>query len=158
MKMKRDERWAWEGGKQIFSCLTEISSVWIETGYELNSKGSIPIRSKSFLFSTASRPALGPILLPIQLIPGFSFPWGEADDSTPFSGEIKHDRAVPPLPPNVFMTSNPLALSTPTPCVALLYLILTPGACQTDREQAAAANCKRCRSTGFLVFLHRPIF
>jgi hypothetical protein len=72
--MNRNERWAWERGKQIFSYLTEMRSVGTVTGYELNSKGSNPTRGKSFLFSTASRPALGPTLLPIQLISGVSFP------------------------------------------------------------------------------------
>jgi hypothetical protein len=46
------------------------SAVGIATGYELDGRGSIPGRGKIFLFSTASRPALGFTEPPTQWIPG----------------------------------------------------------------------------------------
>jgi hypothetical protein len=58
---------------------------------------------KMFLFSTASRPALGPTQPPIQWYRGL-FPRGlkrqglEADHSPPSSAEVKKGGAIPPLP------------------------------------------------------------
>jgi hypothetical protein len=60
-----------------------------------------------FLFSTASRPVLGPIRPPIQWVPG-NLSLGvkrqgpEAVHSPPSSAEIRNDGAIPPLP-HVFM-------------------------------------------------------
>jgi hypothetical protein len=45
------------------------SSVGIATGYRQDGRGSIRGRGKIFLFSTASRPALGPTQPPIQWVP-----------------------------------------------------------------------------------------
>jgi hypothetical protein len=45
------------------------SSVGIATGYGLDGRVSIPGRGKIFLFSIASRPALGPTQPPIQWVP-----------------------------------------------------------------------------------------
>jgi hypothetical protein len=47
-----------------------MPTVGIATGYGLDGRGSIPSRGKIFLFSTASRPALGPIQPPIQWVQG----------------------------------------------------------------------------------------
>jgi hypothetical protein len=46
------------------------SSAGIATGYEVDGRGSIPGRGKIFLFSTASRPVLGPSQLRILYISG----------------------------------------------------------------------------------------
>jgi hypothetical protein len=56
-----------------------------------------------FLFSTASRPALGATQPPIQSVPGGSFPevkrpGREADQTPPFTAEVKNGAAIPPLP------------------------------------------------------------
>jgi hypothetical protein len=40
------------------------------------SRSSSPGRAEHFLFSTSSRPVLGPTQPPIQWILGASFPWG----------------------------------------------------------------------------------
>jgi hypothetical protein len=56
-----------------------------------------------YLIPTASRPALGPTQLPIQMVPGTSSPGvkrpaREADHSTPSSADVTKSGAVPPLP------------------------------------------------------------
>jgi hypothetical protein len=56
-----------------------------------------------FLFSIASRPALGPNQLLIQWVsggcsPGVKQPECEADHSPPSSAEVKNDGVIPPLP------------------------------------------------------------
>jgi hypothetical protein len=55
------------------------------------------------LYSTASRPALGPTQLPITWIPGalsvrVKWPGHEADRSPPSSAEVKNSGAISPLP------------------------------------------------------------
>jgi hypothetical protein len=72
-------------------------------GYGLDGQGSIPGRGKIFLFSTASRPVLGPTQPPIQWIPvvispGVEQPGCEADHSPPSSAKVKNGGAIPPLP------------------------------------------------------------
>jgi hypothetical protein len=57
--------------------------------------GSCPGRGWGFLFTTASRPTLGPTQPPIQLVPGPLFlgeerPRCEADNSSPSSAEVKN--------------------------------------------------------------------
>jgi hypothetical protein len=59
--------------------------------------------ARFFLFSTASRPALGPTQPPIQRVPGaFSLgvkrQWREADQSSSSIAEVKNGGAIPPLP------------------------------------------------------------
>jgi hypothetical protein len=49
------------------------SSVGIATSYGLGGRefgDQVPVGVKNFLFSTSSRPALGPTQLPIQCVPG----------------------------------------------------------------------------------------
>jgi hypothetical protein len=77
-------------------------SVGIVTGHGLDGLGSIPNRGKIFLFSTASRPALGPTQPPIQWVPwvlslGAKWPGYKADHSHPSNAEAKN-RAATPLP------------------------------------------------------------
>jgi hypothetical protein len=70
--------------------------VSIATGYGLDDRGvgvRVPIRSR--IFSTSSRPALGPIQPPIQgvseaLSVGVKRPGREADHSFPTSAEVKN--------------------------------------------------------------------
>jgi hypothetical protein len=67
------------------------------------------IRSRRiFLFTTASRTALGPTQLPIQWIPaalslGVKWPKGEADHSPPSSAEVKNTWSYTFTPQYVFM-------------------------------------------------------
>jgi hypothetical protein len=58
---------------------------------------------KMLLFSTVSRPALGPSQPPIQWVPealsrGVRRQGHEADHSPPFSAEVKNGEVKPPLP------------------------------------------------------------
>jgi hypothetical protein len=55
------------------------SVVGIATGYGLDDRGvgvRVPVGSR--IFSTSSRPALGPTQPPIQWVPGALSPWGNA--------------------------------------------------------------------------------
>jgi hypothetical protein len=78
-------------------------SVGVAMGYGLDGRGSISGRVKVFLFSTASRPALGPTRSRIQRIPGTFFPGvkrpgREANHSPPTNTEVKNGGAILPLP------------------------------------------------------------
>jgi hypothetical protein len=73
-------------------------SAGIAQGYGLDSRGSIRGGGKTFLFTIASRPALGPSQPPIQWVPGVTRPGREADQSPPFSAEAKNGGAILPLP------------------------------------------------------------
>jgi hypothetical protein len=64
-------------------------------GYGLDGWGSIPGRSNIFLFSIATRPALGPTRPPIQselevISLGVKQPACEADHSPPSSTDVKN--------------------------------------------------------------------
>jgi hypothetical protein len=59
--------------------------------------------AQHFLFSTASKPVLGPTQCPIEWVPGPLSPGlkrqgREADHSPPSSDEVKNGGAIPPLP------------------------------------------------------------
>jgi hypothetical protein len=78
-------------------------SVSMATGYGLDGQVSIPSSGRDFFFSTASRPALGPIQTPSQSVsgafsPGMKRPGREVDNSPPSSIEVKKDGAIRPLP------------------------------------------------------------
>jgi hypothetical protein len=66
-------------------------------------RGSIPGREQEiFLYSTASRPALGPTQPPIQWVPGSLSPGlrrqgRKAGRSAPSSAEVKNGGAISPL-------------------------------------------------------------
>jgi hypothetical protein len=75
--------------------------VGIVTSYELDDPGSIP--GMAGIFSTTSRPPLGPTQprtqwIPQAISPGVKRLGREADHSPPPSGEIKKGGAIPPLP------------------------------------------------------------
>jgi hypothetical protein len=76
----------------------ECKIVGIATGYGLKDRGvgsSSPGKVKNFLYSTASRPALGPTQpppmqwVPVALPPGVKRQGREADHSPPASAEVK---------------------------------------------------------------------
>jgi hypothetical protein len=56
----------------IFTVEGRDCSVGTETSFGLDGWGSIPCRVKIFLFSTASRPTMGPTQPSIQVVPGQS--------------------------------------------------------------------------------------
>jgi hypothetical protein len=79
------------------------SSVGIATGYGLGGRSSIPYRGKIFMFSTASRPALGPTQPSIQWVSEaisteVRRQEHETDGSFPSSAEVKTGGAIPSLP------------------------------------------------------------
>jgi hypothetical protein len=76
----------------------------VKLGYELD-VGGLESRQGvgNFLFTTSSRPSLGPTQTPIQEVPGalsigVKRPGREADHSPPFSAEVKMRGDIPPLP------------------------------------------------------------
>jgi hypothetical protein len=78
------------------------SSVGLGTGYGLDGPGLILGKDKIFLYSTASRPALGPTQPLIQwvlgaLSLGVKRKGRESDHSPPSSDEVKNGGAIPPL-------------------------------------------------------------
>jgi hypothetical protein len=88
------------------------SSVGIGPGYGLDDRGSeFDSRRKLgiFLFTTASRTALGPSQSPIQWVPealssGVKLPGREADHSPPSSAEVKNVWHCTSIPQYAFMT------------------------------------------------------
>jgi hypothetical protein len=67
-----------------YASIRGLDTVWnrdssdgIVTGHGMNGRGSIPCRSKIFLFSTDSRS----VLVPTQWVPGVKWPGCEADHS-----------------------------------------------------------------------------
>jgi hypothetical protein len=66
-------------------------------------RSSCPGRVKNFLFSTSSRPALGPTQPPIQWVPGVKWQGSETDHSTPVSAEVKKMWIYISTPPYAFM-------------------------------------------------------
>jgi hypothetical protein len=79
------------------------SSLGIETSYRLDGLDSIPERGKVFLFFIASRPTLGPIQPPTEMVPGTISRSGKAaghrpGHSPPPSAEVKNGEDIVPLP------------------------------------------------------------
>jgi hypothetical protein len=77
-------------------------SVCIATGYGLDGRGSMSIRGKFFIYSTAFRPTLVSTQPPIQWVQGalsLGIKWTrrETDYSPPSSAEVNNAVAVPPL-------------------------------------------------------------
>jgi hypothetical protein len=77
-------------------------SVGIAMRYGLDGRFSNPSSAKIFLYSTVSRPAVGPTQSLIQKVPGALSPGvkllgREADHSTPSSAEVKNVGPIPPL-------------------------------------------------------------
>jgi hypothetical protein len=71
-------------------------------------RSSSPGRVKNFLFSTSSRPALGPTLLPTEWVLGVLSSWvkqpgAEADHSPPTSAKVKKMWMYISSTPYVFM-------------------------------------------------------
>jgi hypothetical protein len=90
-------------------CRSRDSSVGIATGYGLHN-GEVGVRVPVGLriFSTLSRPVLGPIHPPIQWVPralslGVSRPGRVADLSPPASAEVKRTCMYASTPPYAFM-------------------------------------------------------
>jgi hypothetical protein len=73
------------------------------TGNRMDGTGSIPESVNFFLFSTESRPTLGPTQPPIQWVPetlsrGVRWQGREDDLPSPSNVEVKKGGAVPLLP------------------------------------------------------------
>jgi hypothetical protein len=104
------------------------SSVGIATGCRLND-GAVGVpslgRVKNFLFSTSSRPVLGPTRPPIQWVPGALSPvikglGHEADHSPPTSAEVKKTWIYTSTTPYAFMaqcTGTTLPYVSNTLCI-----------------------------------------
>jgi hypothetical protein len=78
------------------------NSVGLATRLRIDDRGSIPAGVRDFLFSIASRPALGLTQPPIQCVPGALSPGVkrqecEADHSAPYTAEVTNG-AMPSLP------------------------------------------------------------
>jgi hypothetical protein len=77
--------------------------------YGLDDRGNLPPQGlETFLFTTASRPALGPTQPPIQWVPGalsleVKRPGREADHSPPTSAEVKNAWSYTSTPKYAFM-------------------------------------------------------
>jgi hypothetical protein len=72
------------------------------TGYGLDGRDLILGRSKVFLFSTATRPALRPTQAPIHwvkkvLLPEVKRPGREADHLPPFNAQVTKDGVISAL-------------------------------------------------------------
>jgi hypothetical protein len=80
-------------------------SDWLRTGRP-RSRSSSPGRVKNFVFSTSSRPALGPTQLPIQWVPGVKRTGREADHSPPTSAKVKKMWIYTSTPPYAFIRDN----------------------------------------------------
>jgi hypothetical protein len=94
---------------QIYFEMSHDSLVGIATGYGLDSWGvGVPFPVvKNFLFSTSSRPALGPTQPPIQRVPGSLSPGVKRPecevDHSPTSAEAKKMWIYTSTPPYAFM-------------------------------------------------------
>lgn len=73
------------------------SSVGILTGYEMDSRGSIPGKGNAFLPYLANI-RTGSGAQTIQSVPGLKRPVHETDRSRLYSTEEKNDEALPSLP------------------------------------------------------------
>jgi hypothetical protein len=107
----------WEPGQ-----LSRYSD-WLRAGRR-RGRSSCPGRVKNFLFSTSSRPALGPTQPPIQWVPGARSPGvkregREADYSPPINAEVKKTWVYTSTPPIRLHSVVLNYLSTGT---ALLFL------------------------------------
>jgi hypothetical protein len=97
------------------SIMSRDSSIGIALGFGLDDRGFGVLRFDFrrrlgiFLFTTASRMALRPTQPPIQWVPGalslgVKRPGREADNSPPFSAEVKNAWSYTSTPQYVFMT------------------------------------------------------
>jgi hypothetical protein len=91
---------------QTFTVYTSRYSNWLRAG-QPGGRSSSPGMVKNFLFSTSSRPALGPTQPPIQwvsgvLYPGVKRPGREADHSPPVSAEVKKMWIYTSTPPYAY--------------------------------------------------------
>jgi hypothetical protein len=99
------ERMWMEPAVANFEALSRHYSVDVLMGYGLNGRSSIPGMGKFFLFSIASRLALGHTLafhpitqwVPGAISSGTELPRRKADHSHPSSAEVKNGGAIPPL-------------------------------------------------------------
>jgi hypothetical protein len=86
------------------TCSVVAQSVSIATAYGLDDRGSVPGRGKIFLYSTASRPTLGPTQPPSQWVSGGVSPGVKRqgrEASPPSRAKVKNCEAIPPLPTRV---------------------------------------------------------
>jgi hypothetical protein len=120
-------------------CDTSAWKMWVIT---LLLPRSSPGEVNNFLFSTSSRPTLGPTRLSIQwapgaLSPGVKRPGCEAGHSPPSSAEVKKMWIYTSTPPYVFMAQ----------CLIQFYLLylrypnVTSHICQTTRWYLFPGAC-----------------
>jgi hypothetical protein len=102
---------SWKKINSLLSFKSRDNSVGIVLGYGLDDRGSrvrFPAGTGNFLFTIASRTALGPTQPPIQWVPGAlsvgaKRPGREADHSPPSSAEVKNTWSYNSIPQYVFM-------------------------------------------------------
>jgi hypothetical protein len=88
------------GEGQIAEASNLYRAPYSRYSHKLDGRGSIPGRGREFLYSIASRPALGPTQPHIQCIPGerVKRQGREAEHSPASDTEVKKDGAIPQLP------------------------------------------------------------
>jgi hypothetical protein len=85
-----------------WSIIRSRYSDWLRAG-RWRGRSSSPGRVENFLFSTSSRPALGPTQTPIQWVPGAKRHGRDANHSPPTSAEVKKTWVYTSTPLYAFM-------------------------------------------------------
>jgi hypothetical protein len=101
----------WISVRVILVCRSRYSAVGMTTGYGHDHGGvgvRVPVWSRIFLFSTSSRPVLGPTQSPIRWVPGALSPevkrmGREADHWSPTSTKVKKTWIYISTPPYAFI-------------------------------------------------------
>jgi hypothetical protein len=108
------------------------SSVGIATGYVLEARGFDSRQGQHFLFSTASRPALGHTQPTIQLVPALKQPGYELDGRGFDSRQGQHF---------LFSIASRPALGHTQPAIQLVPAVKQPGY-EADHSSPSSADVK----------------